>query len=92
MGKSPTVGPPANNIEFSIDVELRNLSFKDYMKIKSVFEKEIIATEPQTLDFEKIVDILRLDKRKYYSRSIEYPQLDRNDEFEPKVTKIEISG
>ena len=91
MRKSPTVGPPANNIEFTIDVELRNLSFKDYMEIKSVFEKEIVATEPQTLDFKKIVDILRLYKRKYYSRSIEYPQMTR-DEFEPKVTKIEISG
>ena len=54
------------------------------MEIKSVFEKEIIASEPQTLDVKTIVDILRLDKRKYYSRSIEYPQMDRNDDFEPK--------
>ena len=86
------VGPPVHNIEFSIDVGLRGLSFDNYMKIKKIFETQIIGDFDNTIDFKKLVDVLRLENRKYRGKSIEYPQLDRNDEFEQRTTKIEIIG
>jgi len=64
---------------------------RDFNKNTEKMSKKSCFSNIPTLDFKKIVDILRLYKRKYYSRSIEYPQMTR-DEFEPKVTKIEISG
>lgn len=93
QGDSPTVGLPVHNIEFSIEVNLRSLSFDNYMKIKEVFEGQIIDDKwDKTIDFKKLVDILRLENRKYRGKSIEYPKMDRNDEFEQKMTKIEIVG
>lgn len=92
MKKSPTVGPPVHNIEFSIQVSLNHLSFENYMKIKEIFEEGIIDWD-KTIDFKKLIDILRLEHRTYRTRSVEYPEMSRHDyAHDEKITKIEIVG
>lgn len=72
-----------NNLEVSIDVDLINLSFKEYRKIMDILIKEDI-------NFKDISDILYLEKRKYHTVSTDYSKMDNNDII--RITKINIIG
>jgi len=88
MNHKPVVGDKIYNIEISVELSFRNLSFKDYMKIQKVFYDGI--TDMKTINFKELDKILALKNRIYRGKSIEFPEL-RKD-VDSNTTKIEIIG
>jgi len=83
-----------NNIKVSIEVNLMGLSDKKYLEIQAKLIKNIIDTEAPRLSFDELDKILCIKKRKYVSKSIQYPEINRvdDDEFTIKTTFFEIQG
>lgn len=80
-----------HNLNIKMDVELFGLSDKEYMKIQSIIVEKIISDYVTNISFNELDELFFLSKRKYLIKSIECPEMNRN-EFEPIETIIEISG
>jgi predicted metal-binding transcription factor (methanogenesis marker protein 9) len=83
-----------HNLKVTIEVDLINLSQEEYLKVQAKLMKNIINTNAYKLSFDELDEILYIKKRKYLTKSIEFPELDRSDdnEFTIKTTHIEIQG
>ena len=79
------------NLNIKIDIELFGLSDKEYQKIQSIIVKKMIGDYMTNMSFNELDELFFLSKRKYLTKTIEYPEMNHN-EFETKEITIEISG
>lgn len=82
-----------HKINFTISIETNDLDHETYMELQQPLYERIVDTEMQSMSFEEINEILKLDERKYYITGIEFPDR-RGDEngYEINETKIEIKA
>jgi hypothetical protein len=83
-----------HNITVSIEVDLINVSEEKYREIHAKLTKNIFDANPERLSFDELNEILCIKKRKYLTKSIQFPEMDSSDdnEFTIKTTHIEIQG
>lgn len=83
-----------HNIKVTIEVDLINLSQEKYLEVQGKLIKNIIDTDAPKLSFDELNEILFIKDRKYVSKSITYPEMNRLDdnEFTIKTTSFEIVG
>ena len=83
-----------HKITVSIELDLINLSQEKYLEIQSKLIKNIIDTNAPRLSFDELDKILHIKERKYVSKSIEFPKMNRLDDndFTIKETFFEIAG
>ena len=79
-------------IKFSIDIETNVISNEDFIKLQDPFYSRIIDADIEPMSFEELNAILQLDKRKFYTTSIQFPTIGLNDDSEIGVTNIEIKA
>ena len=83
-----------NTINFEIDFNAMNLTEEQYAEIMDVIEIEMKKERSEGIPFEKIKEIIPLDKFRYYPTSIQYPDLEftDGDSVITKETKIRIKA
>jgi hypothetical protein len=83
-----------HNIKVSIEVDLINLSQDKYLDIQGKLIKNIIDNDAEKLSFDELDKILHIKNRKYVSKSITYPEMNKPDDndFTIKTTFFEIVG
>jgi predicted metal-binding transcription factor (methanogenesis marker protein 9) len=83
-----------HKITVSIELDLINLSQEKYLEIQAKLMKNIIDTDAKKLSFNELDKILHIKERKYVSKSIQYPEMNRLDDndFTIKETFFEIVG
>lgn len=83
-----------HKITVSIELDLINLSQERYLEIQAKLMRNIIDTDAERLSFDELDKILHIKERKYVSKSIQYPEMNRLDDndFTIKETFFEIVG
>lgn len=81
-----------HKIEFTINIETNNLNNKDYLELQEPFLSKIINNNMEPILFKELIQLLKLDEKKYFTSSIEYDEMNYDGDFTSKTTKIEIRG
>ena len=81
-----------HDINFSIRFDAINLDQEEYLKRLNFFMEEMEKKHPDGLPFEELLKIIPLDKFRYYTTSIDFPELEHDDPERVirKETSIEI--
>jgi len=79
-----------NKIKFEISFETNNLQEKDYSEIMDVIKTQMHKNNPDGISLDKFVKILSLDKIKFHPTAIHFPDLETDDDYSIKETKVEI--
>jgi hypothetical protein len=83
-----------HKITVSIEVDLIGLSQEKYLEVQAKLMKNIIDIDADKLSFDELDKILHIKERKYVSKSIQYPEMNRldDDEFTIKTTFFKVVG
>jgi len=81
-----------HRIEFTISMETNLLHQEEYLKLQEQFYSKIIDEEMPAMTFEELNKILELDKKKFHTTSIKFPEMTRDENDYPRTTKIEIKA
>ena len=79
-----------HKINFEISFETNVLQEQDYAEIMDVIEAQMKKNHPDGIPFEEFVKIVPLKEFKFHPAVIQYPDLNWDDEYSIKETKIEI--
>jgi len=81
-----------NNIKFNVEIDLQGLSEKEYLLILDLFVKNIVDGDlNKTISLMELDNIMHLSRRKFLTKSIEYPKT-THGELDIRETTIEIIG
>lgn len=82
-----------HKIKFTITIETNDMNHETYMELQQPLYEKIVETEMQSMSFEEINEILKLDERKYYATGIEFPDVVRDENcYEVNETIIQIKA
>lgn len=81
-----------NKIKFTIEIETTPQYYEKVMKLQEPFYSRIIDSELKPMGFDEINQLLQLDKRKFYTASIQFPLMESIEDFEIHETNIKIKA
>jgi len=79
-----------HKINFEIRFETNVLREQDYGEIMDVIETQMKEKYPNGIQFEEFAKIVSLKEFKFHPTTIQYPDLNWDDEYSINETKIEI--
>ena len=81
-----------HKINFEIRFESTVLQEQDYAEIMDVIEAQMKKNHPNGIPFEEFAQIVALKEFKFHPTTIQYPDLNWDDEYSIKETKVEIKA